>query len=330
MEFAVLRGRAELANEDGRTPLRAGERAFVRAAAAPSYAYVANSAAADAFDRWSEARRSERMAASAQYLPSEVRPYAASLEHHGYWRDEPTYGRVWYPRVERDWRPYYRGRWVLLRLDVGGARSVGMADASLRPLGVLERRLVLDPRAHLGCGVGVMGVCPRICELVPARMEQSPRVPDQRQHRTWVRSMARMDGGSTAALRLRLRAPVRCPFGLPRSPRPHVFRVSGSGTRNHRVRGAPRRSANPRGRDARPARRGDAALHERAGGPCPRRRKRRAARPDVGAGRVRQGTRGPRRSARTHGAGPAGRAFRTAIHPERCSRRGSLWFGRPC
>jgi hypothetical protein len=44
-----------------------------------------------------------------------VRPYAASLERHGYWRDEPTYGRVWYPRVEPDWRPYYRGRWVSLR-----------------------------------------------------------------------------------------------------------------------------------------------------------------------------------------------------------------------
>jgi hypothetical protein len=60
-------------------------------------------------------RRDERLAASAEYLPDEVRPYAASLERHGYWRDEPTYGRVWYPRVEPDWRPYYRGRWVSLR-----------------------------------------------------------------------------------------------------------------------------------------------------------------------------------------------------------------------
>lgn len=115
LELAVLRGRAELANEGGRTPLRAGERAFVRAAAAPSYAFVVNSAAWDAFDRWAEARRDERRSASAEYLPEEVRPYAASLESHGYWRDEPTYGRVWYPRVQSDWRPYYRGRWVNLR-----------------------------------------------------------------------------------------------------------------------------------------------------------------------------------------------------------------------
>jgi hypothetical protein len=115
LELAVIRGHAELINDAGQTPLRAGERAFVRAGAAPSYAYVANSAALDAFDRWSESRRDERMAASAEYLPDEVRPYAASLERHGYWRVEPTYGRVWYPRVAHDWRPYYHGRWVSLR-----------------------------------------------------------------------------------------------------------------------------------------------------------------------------------------------------------------------
>ncbi|MDQ3487172.1 MAG: FecR domain-containing protein [Acidobacteriota bacterium] len=115
LELAVLRGRAELANDGGRTPLRAGERAFVRASAAPSYAFVANSAALDAFDRWSELRRNERLGASAQYLPDEVRPYAAALDQDGYWRDEPTYGRVWYPRVDVDWRPYYRGRWANLR-----------------------------------------------------------------------------------------------------------------------------------------------------------------------------------------------------------------------
>lgn len=115
LELAVIRGRAALANDGGQTPLRAGERAFVRAAAAPSYAFVLNSAAWDAFDRWSEARRDERMGESATYLPDEVRPYAASLDRHGYWRDEPTYGRVWYPRVQSDWRPYYRGRWANLR-----------------------------------------------------------------------------------------------------------------------------------------------------------------------------------------------------------------------
>ncbi|MBA3298105.1 MAG: FecR domain-containing protein [Acidobacteria bacterium] len=116
MEFeaAVLRGRAELINEDGRTPLRAGERAFARANAAPSYAYVFNSAAWDGFDRWSEARRADRLGLSAQYLADEVRPYAGTLDRHGSWRYESSYGYVWYPRVDDGWRPYYQGRWATL------------------------------------------------------------------------------------------------------------------------------------------------------------------------------------------------------------------------
>jgi hypothetical protein len=115
IELAVLRGAAELVNDDGRTPLRAGERAYARANAAPSYAYVFNSASWDAFDRWSEARRDQRLGVSAQYLPDEVRPYATSFDRYGSWRYEPTYGHVWYPTVAVDWRPYYRGRWVTLR-----------------------------------------------------------------------------------------------------------------------------------------------------------------------------------------------------------------------
>ncbi|HSC28017.1 MAG TPA: DUF6600 domain-containing protein, partial [Vicinamibacterales bacterium] len=115
LELAVLRGSAEVVNENGRTALRAGERAFARAGAAPSYAYVFNSAAWDAFDQWSEARRTERLGASAEYLPAQVRPYAATLASYGTWRDEPTYGYVWYPTVPLTWRPYYYGRWKVLR-----------------------------------------------------------------------------------------------------------------------------------------------------------------------------------------------------------------------
>ncbi len=115
IELAVLRGAAELVNDDGRTTLRAGERAYARANAAPSYAYAFNSAAWDSFDRWSETRRDQRLGISAQYLPNEVRPYAASFDQYGSWQYQSTYGYVWYPRVAVDWRPYYRGRWVTLR-----------------------------------------------------------------------------------------------------------------------------------------------------------------------------------------------------------------------
>jgi hypothetical protein len=115
IELAVLRGSADLVNEDGRTRLSAGERAFARAGAAPSLAYVFNSAAWDAFDRWAEGRRDERLGLSTQYLPNEVRPYASTFDRYGSWRHEPTYGYVWYPTVYDNWRPYYHGRWVSLR-----------------------------------------------------------------------------------------------------------------------------------------------------------------------------------------------------------------------
>ena len=115
LEFAVLRGAAELMNEDGRTTLRAGERAFARADRAPSHPYVFNSASWDPFDRWSEARRTERLGISTQYLPDEVRPYAGALDRYGSWEYESSYGYVWYPRVDYGWRPYYHGRWSSLR-----------------------------------------------------------------------------------------------------------------------------------------------------------------------------------------------------------------------
>ena len=115
IELAVIRGAAELVNDEGRTPLRAGERALARATVAPSYAYVYNSAAWDEFDQWSEARRDERLGVSTEYLPDDVRPYAASFDRYGSWQYESSYGYVWYPRVAVGWRPYYNGRWATLR-----------------------------------------------------------------------------------------------------------------------------------------------------------------------------------------------------------------------
>ena len=115
VELAVLRGGAELVNEQGRSYVAAGERTFARGGAAPSPAYVFNSAAWDNFDRWSESRRGQRLGASAQYLPEDVRGYAPAFESHGSWRYEQVHGYVWYPRVQTGWRPYQRGRWVSLR-----------------------------------------------------------------------------------------------------------------------------------------------------------------------------------------------------------------------
>ena len=115
VELAVLRGGAELVNEQGRSYVSAGERTYARAQAAPSPAYVFNSAAWDSFDRWSEARRDQRLGVSAQYLPEDVRQYAPAFDTYGSWQYQQAYGYVWYPRVQVGWRPYYHGRWVSLR-----------------------------------------------------------------------------------------------------------------------------------------------------------------------------------------------------------------------
>jgi hypothetical protein len=115
VELAVLRGSAELVNDDGRTLLRAGERAYARADAAPSYGYAFNSASWDAFDRWSETLRDQRLGVSSQYLPSEVQPYASAFDQYGSWQYNTSYGYVWYPSVAVGWRPYYQGRWVAVR-----------------------------------------------------------------------------------------------------------------------------------------------------------------------------------------------------------------------
>ncbi|MEP6918233.1 MAG: DUF6600 domain-containing protein [Acidobacteriota bacterium] len=115
LELAVVRGGAALVNDEGRTTLNGGERAYARAETAPSNVYVFNSAAWDAFDQWSETRRDERRGNSAQYLPDQVRPYAASFDRYGSWRYDASYGSVWYPTVSTEWRPYYNGRWATLR-----------------------------------------------------------------------------------------------------------------------------------------------------------------------------------------------------------------------
>jgi hypothetical protein len=115
VELAVLRGAADLVNEDGRTSLTAGERAFARAGVAPSASYVFNSAAWDDFDRWSEERRDARLGVSGQYLPDQVQSYAGTFNEYGSWDYMPTYGYVWYPRVKVGWRPYFYGKWTTLR-----------------------------------------------------------------------------------------------------------------------------------------------------------------------------------------------------------------------
>ena len=161
LELAVLRGRAELVNDGGQTPLRAGERAFARAGV---FAVVRVRRQLRRHGRVrplvrEPARRPARAPPPSTCPTKCVRTRRLSTEH-GYWRDEPTYGRVWYPRVAPDWRPYYRGRWVHLR-PYGWTWMAhdpwGWPTHHYGRWGVSTARLVLDSRPHVGRRPGSRG-----------------------------------------------------------------------------------------------------------------------------------------------------------------------------
>ena len=68
-------------------------------------------AAADAWDRWNDARSDfHAQAPSLRQLPPEI--YGASdLDRYGSWRSVDPYGAVWVPVVDPGWVPYSTGRW---------------------------------------------------------------------------------------------------------------------------------------------------------------------------------------------------------------------------
>ena len=178
-ELAVLRGLASLRTEQGSTPVRAGERSLARDLEAPSFPHTFNSARFDAFDRWSALRRDARMgtAQSSQYLPRELQMYGGTFDRYGAWQHEPQYGYVWYPSASPGWRPVLQRLLVgepPVRMDMDWPGRLGMADASLRPLGHLAQPLVLDSGASVGALVGDLGSGAWLRELVPAGFDNRP------------------------------------------------------------------------------------------------------------------------------------------------------------
>jgi len=65
----------------------------------------------DDFDNWTEGRDHRYdTSRSAQYLSRDVVGYD-DLDDQGDWRDDPSYGHVWYPQVAVGWAPYHTGHW---------------------------------------------------------------------------------------------------------------------------------------------------------------------------------------------------------------------------
>ena len=117
VELAVVSGSGALMTERGRMVVRAGERSLARDAEPPGYPQAFNSGRFDSFDRWAAARRGDRLstAASAQYLPPDLRVYSGTFDRYGAWEYEPTFGYVWYPTVAVGWRPYFNGYWSAIQ-----------------------------------------------------------------------------------------------------------------------------------------------------------------------------------------------------------------------
>ncbi len=139
---------------------------------------------------------------SAQNLPPDLQTYGSSFDQNGSWQNEPSYGNVWYPTaVAADWRPYYDGYWSSypsVRVDVDRLRTMGMADASLRPLGIRAQPLVLDPWTLIRRGLGIVGNGTGLCQLVPARLRQPT---GGRLVGRLSKFVERLDGDSTRSFR---------------------------------------------------------------------------------------------------------------------------------
>lgn len=110
--IAVASGRATLHGENGESQsLGARQQLTVsgRGLAAVSGAPAQNGS----FDAWvAERNRIEDQSVSARYVSREVVGYQ-QLDNYGDWRNDPSYGAVWFPRnVDAEWAPYRDGQWV--------------------------------------------------------------------------------------------------------------------------------------------------------------------------------------------------------------------------
>ena len=65
----------------------------------------------DQFDNWAYNRDNRyEHSRSAQYVSNDMVGYD-DLDNNGDWRDDSSYGHVWFPHVEVGWAPYREGHW---------------------------------------------------------------------------------------------------------------------------------------------------------------------------------------------------------------------------
>ena len=112
--LAVLSGRLRVVTPSNTLELAPGQQAEVGRGG--STLMLAQIDAETEFDRWAQARdRAQDRIASSRYVSPELTGIE-SLDEHGIWQVDRSYGNVWFPNVVAPgWAPYRHGRWVWVR-----------------------------------------------------------------------------------------------------------------------------------------------------------------------------------------------------------------------
>ena len=180
VELAVLRG-ARRAGQRGRPhALRAGERAFARAGAAPRTPTSSTPRPGTRSIAGPRARRDDAARRVGAVPPRDSASVRGDVRSHGYWQRRTDYGYVWYPRVARRLAPVLPrplGEPAAVGAGPGLAPTRGPGRRTTTGAGASRPGVVLDSRPHLGTGVGVLGLRARLRELVSARLEQPAGLP---------------------------------------------------------------------------------------------------------------------------------------------------------
>ena len=110
----VISGTAEMSENGGSTLFHSGEMGRAsRGYNGISKSYF-NTFDMDNFDLWARNTYDRRPAASAQYVPSEIRHYVTELDSNGTWYYDTSLATyVWHPHiVDVNWAPYSHGYWA--------------------------------------------------------------------------------------------------------------------------------------------------------------------------------------------------------------------------
>ncbi len=114
VEVAVKSGRATIEGGQGKATLESGDYLDLRDSES---AYDPHGLPrSDSWDQWNDDRDralDDASQSNSCHLPSNISIVTQELDDYGTWRNDPTYGEVWCPRVQSaTWRPYSAGRWV--------------------------------------------------------------------------------------------------------------------------------------------------------------------------------------------------------------------------